>query len=255
MTTEANDSVDSYTSNIPVSERQKVLDVPQEQVSGTSCRLEVPLMPRTSTADCTHWLTMHDPLAVVAWADPVVERFGHAPRSVYVETYWLPILGPSATWAMRRLTAWLEVEPDGYDVPLAGLSRELGLGPGTGRSATLTRTLSRLVAFGMATPFGEALAVRRMMPPLTRRQVQSLPANLAARHDAESARNTVEPLRQPAPKDTANPLSDTTSQLRLAPVDGSARRQQTGMGSAAGSGKPAAVPPGSVPHQRSGGRR
>ena len=60
-------------------------------------------MPRISTADSTDWLTMHDPLAVVAWPDPVVERFGHAPRSVYVETYWLPILGPSATpWRSSR---------------------------------------------------------------------------------------------------------------------------------------------------------
>src|SRR5258708_6152061 len=146
-------------------------------------------MPRISTADRTDWLTMHDPLAVVAWPDPVVERFGHAPRSVYVETYWLPVLGPSATWAMRRLTMWLEAQPSGYDGPLVELSRELGLGPGMGRNAILTRTLARLVAFGMATPFGDALAVRRVMPPLTRRQVQSLPANLVSRHDADSARH------------------------------------------------------------------
>ena len=53
-------------------------------------------MPRSSTADSTDWLTVHDPLAVVAWRDPVVEQFGHTPRSVYMETYWLPVLGPSA---------------------------------------------------------------------------------------------------------------------------------------------------------------
>ena len=177
--------------------------------------------------------------------------FGHAPRSVYVETYWLPILGPSATWAMRRLTAWLEAEPDGYDVPLADLSRELGLGPGTGRNAILTRTLSRLVAFAMATPLGDALAVRRMMPPLTRRQLRMLPASLAARYDADVGSNAVEPLRQPAPQDTANPLCDTAPQLTLAPAD-EARPQQTGMGSAAGSGKPAAVPPATVPRHPGG---
>ena len=212
-------------------------------------------MPRLSTADSTDWLTMHDPLAVVAWTDPVVERFGHAPRSVYVETYWLPILGPSATWAMRRLTAWLEAQPDGYDVPLAELSRELGLGPGTGRNAILTRTLARLVAFGMVTPFGDALAVRRVMPPLTRRQVQSLPASLAERHDAEAARTIVKPLRQPVPHDTADPLCDTTPQLRLAPAASNARRRHTGMGPAAGSGKPAAVLPAAVPRQTPGGIR
>src|SRR5205814_2850739 len=111
-------------SNLSESDCQKVLDTSDMQMSGSPCHQEVPLMPRISTADSTDWLTMHDPLAVVAWPDPVVERFGHAPRSVYVETYWLPVLGPSATCAMRRLTAWLEVEPEDYDVPLVELSRQ-----------------------------------------------------------------------------------------------------------------------------------
>src|SRR5258708_1643665 len=106
-------------------------------------------MSRVSTADSTDWLTTHDPLAVVQWHDIVVERFGHAPRSVYAETYWLPVLGPSATWAMRRLTAWLHAEPAGYSVSLSDLGRELGLGAGTGKNAAVIRTLARLVAFGM----------------------------------------------------------------------------------------------------------
>src|SRR6266446_3083079 len=104
-------------------------------------------MVRFSPADVTEWLTGHDPLGIVAWEDPVVERLGHAPRSVYVETYWLPVLGPSATWALRRLTAWLDAEPAGYELSLSELGRELGLGAGTGRHAVVIRTLGRLVAF------------------------------------------------------------------------------------------------------------
>jgi hypothetical protein len=188
-------------------------------------------MPRASTVDSTDWLTVHDPLRIVPWRDEVVERFGHAPRGIYVETYWLPILGPSATWAMRRLTAWLDAEPDGYDLQLCDLGRELGLGSGTGRNASLIRTLARLVAFGMATPLGDALAVRRMLAPLTRKQVRSLPDALAARHDAEPS-GVVQPMSQPPkPQPASETLCDTTSLVKI------------GNGTADRSGKPTAVPP------------
>src|SRR4051812_30166844 len=190
------DSFDTYASNLSALDRQIVLDTGASRASGSPCHPEVPPMPRLTAAQSTDWLTEHDPLHVVAWPDAVVERFGHAPRSVYVETYWLPILGPSATWAMRRLTAWLDAEPGGYDLQLCDLGRELGLGSGTGRNASLIRTLARLVAFGMATPLGDALAVRRMLAPLTRKQVRSLPDSLAARHDAEPC-GVVQPMSQP----------------------------------------------------------
>ncbi len=211
-------------------------------------------MLRPSTADSTHWLTMHDPLTVVPWPDAIVERFGHAPRSVYVETYWLPILGPSATWAMRRLIAWLDAEPDGYELPLAELGRALGLGSGSGRNAAVTRTLSRLITFGMATPLGDALAVRRMLAPLTRRQVRMLPDALAARHDAEPAA-AYRPLSGTRLEPASTTLCDTTSLVRVAPAVEDARHGEAGTGTAARSGKPTAVPPASVRCADHGGAR
>jgi hypothetical protein len=211
-------------------------------------------MPRFSAADSTDWLTTHDPLAVAAWRDPVVEQIGHAPRSIYVETYWLPILGPSATWAMRRLTAWLDAEPFGYELSLAEFGRELGLGAGTGRNAIVIRTLSRLVAFGMATPFGDALAVRQMLAPLTRRQIQSLPAVLAARHDVESP-GVVQPLTQRTAQPASTALYDTTSQLRVAPVVEEGCAGKSGTGAADRSGKPTAIPRPPFPNPRPGGPR
>ena len=42
-------------------------------------------------------------LMVVPWHDPVVDPVGFDVRSTYVELFWLNILGPSATWALRRL--------------------------------------------------------------------------------------------------------------------------------------------------------
>jgi hypothetical protein len=35
-------------------------------------------------------------LRIVPWRDEVIDELGHDPRSHYVETFWLPVLGPSA---------------------------------------------------------------------------------------------------------------------------------------------------------------
>jgi hypothetical protein len=43
-------------------------------------------------------LVQLDPSAqprVEAWPDPVIHGVGHDPRSAYVETFWLPVLGPA----------------------------------------------------------------------------------------------------------------------------------------------------------------
>ncbi len=72
-------------------------------------------MPRPP-ADVQSWLASHDPLRIVPLIDPVIETVGHAPRSTYAETYWLPVIGPSALWALRRLSARVEAEPAGVEV-------------------------------------------------------------------------------------------------------------------------------------------
>ena len=56
-------------------------------------------------------VTRVDPLPatvrVAPWDDPVVDRRGHDPRSAYVEQFWLSVLGPTATWLLRRLVVRL----------------------------------------------------------------------------------------------------------------------------------------------------
>jgi hypothetical protein len=34
-------------------------------------------------------------IRIVGWPDPVIDRLGYDPRSLYVETFWLGILGPT----------------------------------------------------------------------------------------------------------------------------------------------------------------
>ena len=67
------------------------------------------------------------------WVEPWVDlsseiRPGHHPRSPYVELFWLGVLGPSATWLIRRLAMRLEDAPEGFSVNTLEVAGEIGLG-------------------------------------------------------------------------------------------------------------------------------
>jgi hypothetical protein len=126
--------------------------------------------------------TSTDSLLIRPLHDEVVDTLGFDPRSSYVETYWLGILGPSTTWLLRRLVAGLERSPTGYELPLAETARCLGLGDRGGRHSPFMRALTRLVQFEIAEPRGRQLSVRRKVPPLNKRQIAALPASLQAEH-------------------------------------------------------------------------
>jgi hypothetical protein len=124
-----------------------------------------------------------DALRVEAWDDPIVERLGHDPRSAYVETFWLSILGPSTVWLLRRLVSGLEAEPAGFDLDLVACAASLGLGNRAGKHGPFARSLVRACQFGAARPAGPAgIQVRRRLAPLTRSHVARLPEWLQAEH-------------------------------------------------------------------------
>jgi hypothetical protein len=143
-------------------------------------------MHRPIPGEVQTWIAENDPLHVVCLRDSLVESLGFDARSVYVETYWLGVVGPSAMWALRRLTLWLEAEPDGFDLPLAPLANELGLGHGIGRHSPIVRTLARLVAFDLARTSDAGLMVRQALPPLSERHLRRLPSHLSEAHRTTS---------------------------------------------------------------------
>ncbi len=139
-------------------------------------------------------------LHIEPWIDPVVEEVGHDPRSAYAETYWLPVLGPSVTWMLRRFASLpRRGSRREQSCPAEELARSLGIGDRSGPNGPLPRTLKRCVDFEMAEWRGASLAVRRKLPPLARRHLRRLPETLQARHfeEVESARipTTSERLR------------------------------------------------------------
>ena len=122
-------------------------------------------------------------MRVVGWPDPVIDKLGYDPRSLYVETFWLGILGPTCTWLMRRLAAGLDEDPAGFDLDLADTARALGLSGRSGRHSPFRRALARCVTFQVARREGPTtLAVRRRLPPLPRRHLLRLPPTLQERH-------------------------------------------------------------------------
>lgn len=132
---------------------------------------------------------VNDTMRVEPWVDPLVDQLGHDPRSPYCETFWLPVIGPSALWCGRRLVAWLDVDPDGTIVEVAALARQLGLGDGMGRHAPLPRTLNRLCDFGLARRNGDgSLQLRRRWPTLPAARVRRLPDVLQGAHEQWTAR-------------------------------------------------------------------
>lgn len=125
-----------------------------------------------------------DTLEIRPWPDPVIDALGLDPRSSYVETYWLGILGPSTTWLLRRMARGLEASPAGFTLSLDETARALGLASTRSRHSPFARALTRCVTFDLAQQQGPGvLAVRRKVPPLSRRQIVRLPAELQQSHE------------------------------------------------------------------------
>jgi hypothetical protein len=142
-----------------------------------------------------------DALTIRPWPDPVIDAVGIDPRSYYVETFWLSVLGPSTVWLLRRLVNGLEASPAGFELDLADTARQLGLGDKGGRHSPFVRALTRCVQFDLAQlQDGRTFAVRRKVPPLNRRQVAHLPGPLQELHrdwqEAQLGARGVEAMRR-----------------------------------------------------------
>ena len=134
-------------------------------------------MPRTAVLPAPA-----DSLTIRPWPDSIIDSLGFDPRSSYVESFWLGILGPSTTWLLRHMVAGLEQSPAGFELSLGDAAYSIGLNGNRGRHSPFMRAMGRLVTFDLAQPHGATLAVRRKVPPLNRRQVARLPARLQEQH-------------------------------------------------------------------------
>jgi hypothetical protein len=135
----------------------------------------------TGAVELLDWISGHEVLPVRVWnvVDAAAE---HDLRSEYVELFWLPILGPSALLALRRLAECV-TGPDSSVVQLAEFARCLGLGTGLGRRAPAVRALARLVDFHLARVHDGHFEIRARVPSLNAKQIRRLPPVLLALHE------------------------------------------------------------------------
>jgi hypothetical protein len=123
-------------------------------------------------------------LTIVPWPDPTLDTLGHDPRSRYVETFWLPILGPTALLLLRHLAVRFDETPAGVELRIAETSHALGVGNREGSSSPIVRTLARLEQFELACADEQSptIAVRRNLRPLSRRQLARLSLPIQRQH-------------------------------------------------------------------------
>ena len=129
-------------------------------------------------------------LMVVPWHDPVVDPVGFEVRSQYVELFWLNVLGPTATWILRRLVLGFDRYPLGYELDLEETASALGLSYTVGTANAFMRSLNRCVLFGVAQPTDGGLAVRRRVPPVATRHLLRMPPHLRQAHQQWSLPTT-----------------------------------------------------------------
>ena len=163
-----------------------------------------PVMAATSSAATGH---TRDPLsepssktgAVELWVEPWNDlcqnsNRGHHPRSPYVELFWLGVLGPSATWLIRRLALRLEEAPEGVVVNTAEIAGEIGLGGRQALQSAFERAFERCCRFGlMQRGRHNTLFVRTRLPDLSARMAERLPSRLRALHDVWRRRPDSDP--------------------------------------------------------------
>ena len=131
-------------------------------------------------------------LSITPWIDPLIDALGHDPRSAYVETYWLGVLGPSTTLLMRLLAASFDQFPNGFTIDLPDTARRLGLSASVSRHSPLMRSIARCEMFKLAVRTSPgSLAVRRRIPPLARHNLLRLPASLQEQHRSLTARGAL----------------------------------------------------------------
>ncbi len=156
-------------------------------------------------------------ISICAWIDLLVDSMGFDPRSSYVEHFWLPILGPSSIFLLRRLAYLFDVNSGTQEVSLKDISFEIGLGSPKGFGNSITKTLNRLIQFDMAKllPSG-TLSIRRSIPPLNVRQLARIPLALQDLHHA---------LINGTPQDDSDPTRARSLRLAVSLLDSTGTTQ------------------------------
>ena len=85
---------------------------------------------------------------------------------------------------MRHVAYEFDHSPDGFELSVADISKQLGISPKAGPRGGLHRTLHRLSMFRLASEGHVGFAIRRQLPPLNNAQIRRLPDHLQRSHSS-----------------------------------------------------------------------
>jgi hypothetical protein len=131
------------------------------------------------------------PTLLVAEAPTPSEEIVLRAHSSYVEFVWLPLVGPSGAWALRRLTRLIETEGSTV-IDTEAFAVSLEIGHGLGARSTLARVLRRLERFQLVAVTDGRVLARAGVLLAERRLVLPLPPPALAVHDRAAVGGSTE---------------------------------------------------------------
>jgi hypothetical protein len=118
-------------------------------------------------------------LEIVPWGEPVPGE--HKPADPYIDWFWVPVLGPSATWLWKRLCWFAQGSEQVDETALASM---VGLGHTGGARSTFRRTLDRMGFYEVARYDQDAnrVEVKLTLPDVADRRLAKMPRELQQMH-------------------------------------------------------------------------
>ncbi|HMS24146.1 MAG TPA: hypothetical protein PKB15_00410 [Acidimicrobiia bacterium] len=125
-------------------------------------------------------------------ADATSSFFGYDP---YIEVFWLPAVGPTATWLINSLCLRALIAPDTFSLAASELSACAGTGMREGHSSPVHKQLTRLCQVGIFHEINDdEYLVPQSIDPFTSYRARKLTDPQRSVHDQWMQRLHVSPL-------------------------------------------------------------
>lgn len=100
----------------------------------------------------------------------------------YIDTFWLPLLGPTATLLLNSLMSRALYEHDQFDIELNKLSMSIGVGNREGSASPIAKNLKRLSDFGLLSKHNEKYYVPTSIDTIEENHLRKLNSALQLEH-------------------------------------------------------------------------
>ena len=100
----------------------------------------------------------------------------------YINTFWLPILGPTATLLLNSLLTRALCETEPWEQEVNDLSKSIGVGNREGNSSPIVKNLKRLCYFGLISKYQDKYYVPTNIPNIEQNNLRKLNISLQSEH-------------------------------------------------------------------------